>query len=411
MTLFRTITETWVGRWANLVYLFGIPASAAVGGSLISFFVGSALIWNIAGLASGRIQVPRDRHLLIYTSVLFAFFAVRFVSVFLGDDPSFNPLSALKPISFLAFLPMAAALLHAPVRRQLDVFACGAATGAVLGALLALFQVYALDMPRAEGGAGNAGPFALIMAVSGGISLILAASRDKADQLLGIAGWLCGIVGALLSGSKGILPALAVNAVIGAAYLWHLKSPLISLKTGAAAALCLVVAGLVASPVINWRIVQFKDDISNLEKGRLVRSAGARYVMWQEGLAIVPEALIFGHGYNLRSKAAEPEIIKRTGSGPGSHLHNSFITDLVGNGIAGLLSHLAVLVAPFWLLRPFKHEADYLKARAMTVIVVASYVTADLTNLTFGHDIMDSWFVFFVCATMSALPKTAGRSP
>ena len=411
MTLFRTINETWIGRWANLLCLFGIPASAAVAGSLISFIVGFALIWNIAGLADGRMRMPRDRHLLIYAGVLFAYFAVRAVSVFFGDDPSFNTLSALKPIGFLAFLPMTAALLHAPVRGQLNVFARGAATGAILGALLALFQIYALDMARAEGGAGNAGPFALIMAVSGGISLILAARRDKADQLLGIAGWLCSIVGVLLSGSKGILPALAVNALIGAAYLWHAKSPLFSLKTGAAAALCIMAAGWVASPVINWRIVQMKDDISNVEKGRLVRSAGARYVMWEEGLAIVPEAPIFGHGYNMRSKAAETAIIKRTGSGPGSHLHNSFVTDLVGNGIAGLLSHLAVLIAPFWLLRAFKHEADYLKARAMTAIAVVSYAITDLTNLTLGHDIMDSWLIFFMCSTMSAMRKATGRSP
>lgn len=405
----QSIDRQWVGRDANRAVLFAMPMLAAAFGSAASILLFACLVWNAAGLAMGRIRLPGDRLLLAATAILLAYFGLRFVSVFAGQSPDFNTLQAFKHLAFFAFLPVVAALLHAPVDDPLAVYLRGAATGAILGAAEGLAQIYLLGFARAEGLSGNSGPYATIMVLSGGLSAGLAALPSRRDKWLGLAGLAGGLAGVLLAGSKGMLPAMLAVSVMAFAFLKRRGAVQADRRMIAFGAAALVLMIAISLPVLNWRLTQLKDDIANIEKGRLVRSIGARLVMWEEGLAAFRLKPLFGHGYNMRSEVVREAVTRRTGAPPGTHLHNSYITDLTGNGLAGLFTHIAVLAAPFLLLGGARRHPDAGLARFAAAIAVSTYVVADLSALTFGHDILDAWFVFFLCLLASLVP--AGNPP
>ncbi len=75
-----------------------------------------------------------------------------------------------------------------------------------------------------------------------------------------------------------------------------------------------------------------------------------------------------------------------------SHLHNGYLTDLVASGILGLLSLLAVLLAPlflFWNARPVVFGG--------VLAVVLGYVFYGATNLLFYHDVVTLLFLSLMC--------------
>jgi len=397
MSLIAGVRTQWVGTHANAACLFALPFLAAAGGSASSILFFGCFIWNVAGLSLGKLKLPGERMVIWVAAVLFAYAALRGLSVFLSARPDFRTDNAIKPLAFIAFLPIVSALIHAPVANAVTLFQRGAATGAILGALQALIQIYGFAMARAEGFAGNPGPFSTVMILSGGIAATLAVSSRPRDRVLCYAGMAAGLVAAFLAGSKGVLPAVVAVGILSGAYLVREGALTLRLRTILAGAFAVALAVLVAMPVLNWRLTQLADDAANMEKGRMTRSIGSRLVMWEEGFSAFLEKPLFGHGYNLRTEAVRVAVENRTGSAPGSHLHNGFITDLVGNGLAGLITHLGALIAPFLLLRGARDRPATRLVRQMSIVVCATYLIADMSNLTFGHDILDSWYIFFLC--------------
>jgi O-antigen ligase len=392
------IRGQWVGVAANRAFLFGIPILAPLFGASISFMVVGAIAWNCSGILLGKMKWPPSRSLTIYGLILFCYYGIRAISVFTGGHSDYNSFDALKSFQLLAFVPMAAALLHAQVKNSMLWVFRGASVGATIAFIVAFIQIYGFGFSRAEAGAGNPGPFSLIMVVSAGLSLLLASSNDRVDRRLAFLGWACGVGGVFLSGTKGAVPALIVSSAIAFEYLFRNRFLVFSIrKTIAACVAILIVSGL-AVPVIKWRVVQLKDDFTAMSNGTFNRSTGIRLVMWQEGLKAFVAAPIFGHGYNMRSKIVENAMIERTGRTAGSHLHNSYITDLAGNGITGLLSRLLVLAVPFFLFGKRGNPPEVTQLRYVMTILISSYIIFDITSLTFGHDILDSYFVFLMAA-------------
>lgn len=401
MTGMDSIWREWVGARANLAVLFALPLLAAAAGSSASVLFFGCLLWNLAGLALGKLKLPQEPMVLWTASVLFAYAALRFASVFLSDLPDVRTLDAFKPLAFLAFLPIVCALTHAPVKNALTWFLRGAAIGAIVAAATALLQIYGLSMDRAEGLAGNPGPFATLMVLSGGMSAGLVASAAARDRLLGMVGSAASLLAAMLAGSKGIFPGIVVVAALSLVFLVQEEKIRLRLRTAVISIAVIAATTLVSLPVVNWRFVQLQDDIASMEKGQLIRSIGSRLVMWEEGFGAFLEKPVFGHGYNLRAEVVREEVTKRTGDEPGSHLHNGFVTDLTGNGVAGLATHLAVLFSPFLLMRGRDISPDTRIQRHAAAVVVLTYAITDITNLTFGHDILDCWFVFFLAVIAS----------
>lgn len=401
MSLLRSVLNQWVGHRANAAVLFALPFLAGAGGSLSSILFFGCVLWNVPGLMLGRLSLPRQGWALTSGVILFAFFAARAVSVPLSAAPGTHPLDSFKLLAFLGFLPILAALAHAPIANALPLFLRGAAAGAICGAFQAVVQVYFLGFSRAEGLAGNSGPFSTLMAISGGLSALLAAWPGALNRNLALAGALSGMASVLLAGSKGLIPAIPVLFFIVAHFHVRLTQFRPTLKGMFAFAGALALCALLALPVLNWRLVQFRDDLANMNKGQFTRSIGSRLIMWEEGLSAFAEKPLFGHGYNLRSEAVREAVSRRTGAAPGTHLHNAFITDLVGNGLVGLVTHLAVMAVPFLLIRSVPPGRTSSAARHAAAMVVVVYVTTDLSGLTFGHDILDCWYVFFLCLLAS----------
>lgn len=145
----------WVGTHANAACLFALPFLAAAGGSASSILFFGCLVWNVVGLSLGKLKLPGERMVLWVAAILFAYAALRGFSVFLSARPDYRTDNVIKPLAFIAFLPIVSALIHAPVANAVTLFQRGAAAGAILGALQALVQIYVLAMDRAEGFSGN----------------------------------------------------------------------------------------------------------------------------------------------------------------------------------------------------------------------------------------------------------------
>lgn len=123
------------------------------------------------------------------------------------------------------------------------------------------------------------------------------------------------------------------------------------------------------------------------------RSIGTRMQLFGAGLEAWMARPVFGHGVSDRLNAAVP-YLKQDVVGNFSHLHNAFLTHLVGGGVVGLGLLLLMLVAPFLANDSCRKSTGGLSkdSRYFAWVVFLSLSGIGLSNLILNQDVSSHLF-------------------
>jgi O-antigen ligase len=252
---------------------------------------------------------------------------------------------------------------------------------------------------RAEGGAGNALPFALICALFSVLALLNLLSEVKWRKIVGFIGFVAGFVCLLLSQSRGMLPATVLAIALFAMFFPATIKPWLNIK----GALILAVVAV----IIVWFGISSADRIRDTIAYMTSENATAtdtsysvRMDLWKYGLELVQQNPVFGYGVQNRRVLIEQTGLQFT------HFHNGFLTAMVDSGIVGFLSLVALLCAPLLAAINATRDDFYRQRLFVAIVLTATYVVGGMTNFIFGHDIYDSIFLWSALVIFVTLPVT-----
>jgi len=214
----------------------------------------------------------------------------------------------------------------------------------------------------------------------------------RAWLLLMSTGAIMGIVGSLLSGSRGGWVGIPlVLLVFYRAYADQLRK-----KTQALIALALLVAavGVYLAPGLNvqQRIHEIYTDIQTyIVQSNPHTSLGARFEMWQGAVELIKQRPLTGWGETGYTPALEQvvqagtvhDIVLRFG-----HPHNEILNHLTKHGVIGLLSLLLLYALPFKLFgRGLQHPDLSQRAVAVAgVLLAVTYIDFGLSQAFLSHN-------------------------
>lgn len=370
------------------VFLFSALALIVASGfslGAVMLVLGSALLLH----KRPRLALEKADRALVATLLLY--FAVNAaINVFHGA-----PLREYDaPLRFLLAVPALLLLLAYPP--QAAALWAGLAAGAVGAGGLAIWQRLALHAERSDGST-NAIQYGNISIVLGilclaGLAWALARPRKAGWTVLLALGAVCGVLGAVLSGSRGSWIALPFCVLILAIHYGgthgkrYVLAGLLALSALAALLYALPQSGVRERGELAVREVQ-----DFIRTGNADTSVGARLEMWRSGLAMVSAHPWLGwgkQGYMEHKLALIGEGKIAPAIGAHTHLHNEYLDALLKRGAAGLLATLALFLVPltlFW--RALKHSQRNAQPYALGgVLLYVSYLLFGLTQAFLTHN-------------------------
>ena len=381
-------------------------------GSLVSFVFNGGALASLALIAAGKRRFNIDRPMIWLTVAIYAYCAANIMASIVNnalvrDAPHLIPLVTFLffPISYSTWSITQKATLARTIVLS-SMAACFVAL------LMAVIQQYWIGV-RAEGGAGNPIVFAtvvclaVVVCVAGALSGI-----ERARNPLFYAA-LAGTIAIIYSGSRIVWLALLI-AGIAVLLINHQR---LRGRNAVRVLLLLTAVGVViaafGSQAISGRVDFLRSDWDALgTHDNYDTSLGIRVALWDIGLKAFHDMPVFGHGVGasqlLIKQGFHDQFAMDTGF---NHFHNGFLTALVQAGILGAAALAAIFVfAAGNAVRVLQDSRDPVErfGATMIVIVVITYLTAGMTGILIGHDILDSvLMVFLVCGTYLASGRQA----
>jgi len=391
----RHLTPQQINIYFSVLCFFFPP----VLGSTVSFVFNGGGLWSVLLLAMKRRRFNIDRPMLAMTVAIYAYCAAYLLASIANNALKADAPHLAALITFL-FFPISYSTWSITEKVALARVVVLASMAACFGAfILAVVQYYWLGM-RAEGGAGNAIPFATVTCL--GVMMCLAgwlSGIERAKGLL-IPAAVAGTIAILYSGTRIIWVAIPIAGIavllinrrrLGGANVGRM------LLISAAIALVLAIAGF---HIISERADFLLSDWDALTKGDHATAVGLRVALWQIGLDAFRDAPIFGHGIAASQALMKQGFREQFGINIGfSHFHNGFLTALVQAGLLGAITLAAIfVVAARNAARVLRLSSDPVERFGATMIVVTVivYLTAGMTGILLGHDILDSTFMVFL---------------
>lgn len=360
-----------------LVTLFGV--------SLSSFtFVIAALFF----LKDGRAALARHWHDIRWVLLAFLFnFLFALACLLLRSDTHLSMLE--KPVRML--FAATALMLVLAVKPERKALWWGVIAGALAGLVLVGYQRMELSLDR-PGGLINAITFGDLSLCMGLIAMAAAIDlRSTHRALWPSLGALAGLVGSIMTGTRGGWLALAL-----AAFLFIKYSHLLSSRR--VRALVVLSFALVAATYfvpetgVHERVAQGVRDVRTyFAGGSAFSNVGIRLELWKGASMLIAEHPLIGTGPDAYRDALrayveqgklDPVVL------PMPHLHNDALQALVTGGVLGFLAWLGILVAPFMFfarslgLHAHASRAQFALALA-GMLVVVSYFSFGLTEVIF----------------------------
>ena len=398
------------GGDAGLATMALAAAAVAAGGfplvgSVASLCTGAAGLTAFVLVLSGKLPLFQHPAMRLLSAVIIVYVAAGFVSYALHPQDHANLEQALMRCAFLWFLPLASLFASLSARTLLETIETGAAAGAMATLAYVGFELLVLRHGRAWGGAGNPGPFATVLAVQFSLC-ILALFRDgERNRLLFAAGALAAVLCILASGMRTVLPVLLlVPAIelINSWRPWRVETRTVSSIQPAGGKrliwfvllLLLAVAAVAASD----RVWNLQHEFNQAMQGQLAgNSLGQRMAIWQFAVERLPENWLAGMGQDT----AVADLQTYTASSfdrslHTTHLHNILLTALFRGGVVDFAATLMFLFAPLVVI--IRHRAFNGEGMRLFVYLWLVYFLMAMTNLAFGHDVLDHHFIAMLAA-------------
>ncbi|AZO48369.1 MAG: O-antigen ligase family protein [Mesorhizobium sp.] len=395
LSIKRHLTPAQINVYFSIFCFFCPP----VLGSAVSFvFIGGGL-WSGVLLALKRRRFNFDPPMLAITVAIYVYCAAYLLASAVNNALGADAPHLVALVTFLLF-PISYSTWSITAKATLARIVVVASMAACFGALvLAVVQYYWLGM-RAEGGAGNAIPFATVTCL--GVMMCMAGALSGIERAKGllIPAVLAGIIAILYSGTRIIWVAIPVSGI--AVLLINrrrLEQASLARLLLIAAVMSLVIA-ILGFHIVSERADFLFSDWDALAKGDHATPTGLRVALWQIGLGAFRDAPIFGHGIAASQALMKQGFHDQFGMAMGfSHFHNGFLTALVQAGLAGAITLAAIFAVAAWnAAKVLRVSADPIErfGATMVAVTVIVYLIGGMTGILLGHDILDSTFMVFV---------------
>lgn len=384
----------------NAVFLLG--ALAGIGGSIVTILLAASAVWAIVRLAFRSIPYRLARSDLVFLLAATAYVAANALLSLARDPMAFMSRDLLPIGVFLAGWLIIPRLRLSDSEPLIGFLALGAAFSALLALPLAIWQALYLHM-RAEGGAGNALPFALICCVFGLLSLVNTLDEKPWRKALGWAGFVGGVACLMLSQSKGLLPVAMFGFAAFLAIFPRVLRGCLSRKGLAAIAIAISVLFVSAVPFHERLQSAFAYFTSAKAHESDKGSYDAREALWRHAGTLIAEHPITGYGVqNRRALIADAGF-------PYTHFHNGFLTSLVDTGAIGFLILCGLLLSPLVTALRAARGEWYRQRIFIALALFGTYAIGGMTNLIFWQDIYDSVFLWIAIIVSASVPVSAGN--
>ena len=382
-------TTAWITRpFVAATLLMGPVLGSAVSAAMV---LAAAL--GVFQYMNDNFRITKSGPMRLICFFMLIWFAAGILSVLLhggGRSAWFEIVENLPFLGFIIFVSGMDLSDKTDIRR---VIHAASPVAAFITLAVAAVQVQ-IGPNRAEGMAGNAGPFAALCLIQYGLCLLTAIETEGRARLLGIAGAMAAGACVALSGMRGLWPCLfVIPAALAVLHRDDLR--LFSRRVFLAAALIVMAVFVAGQGSIERRIGRLGSDIEALQTGAgEITSLSQHLLIWQAGWSLFREAPMAGHGLgrNRQLMAARTREIGSEEIGF-SHFHNTILTEGVQTGVIGVAALLAMFFAPLFLA--LRHAAGDSGRHGLAVICVTTiiYAFSGATGIMFGHDLMDAVWI------------------
>nr|WP_258052366.1 O-antigen ligase [Mesorhizobium sp. INR15] len=368
---------------------------------MVSFVFNGGGLWSVLLIALRKRRLNFDRPMIALTGAIFAYCGANLLASIVNGSIARDAPHLIPLITFLLF-PFSYSTWSISRKATLVRTIVLSSAGACFGALmLAIVQYHWLGMERAEGGAGNAIVFATVAGLAVMVCVAGALANLEQARTLLVCAALAGTIAIVYSGTRIIWLALVITVVV--VFLIDRQR----LKGGNAAGLLLLLAttGVVIAvfgfQIISGRIEFLRSDWDALvAHGDHTTALGLRVALWDIGLKAFRDMPLFGHGTGASKFLIVQGFRDQFAMDQGfSHFHNGFLTALVQAGILGAVALAAIfVVAASNAAKVLRTSSDSIErfGATMIVIVVIIYLTAGMTGILVGHDILDTTLMVFL---------------
>jgi O-antigen ligase len=351
-----------------------------------------AILGGVAVLARRRLpDLPRPVKL---SALAFAsFFAAELLSGIVHWNGWVTLGEIGENIAFLGLIPCY--MLIVTPRDRLLTGIVRAAPWCALGAFaIAAFQQFALDF-RPQAGAGNAGVFAVTVAIVFSFTLAnLFTERRPAWFAIALIGVLAAAATLILSGTRALWPCLVIFPLVlwfTAGWNGKVGTPWRTLALGFVA---IAIAATALAGTLGDAYRGAASDIEAAHKGNYQTRLGKRFVIWQVGMEAVRERPILGHGLDAPRRIMEERTPAIAGKPIAfSHFHNVVLNEMIRAGVVGTAALAGMLIIPLFLTAGARKDRTAMLGFGLLICFQAAFLLSGMVNIMLDHDIMDSQFL------------------
>lgn len=369
-------------------------------------------LWSVLLVAFRKRRFNVDPAMMALTIAIYAYCATNLVASLVNGAIARDALRLVPLVTFVLF-PISYSTWSITQKTTLvRVIVLSSMAACFAALLLAVIQQYGLGM-RAKGGAGNAIVFAEVLCLAVMVCVAAALSGMERHRNVLICAALGGTIAIVYSGTRIIWLSLLLTGIAVLA----INQQRLRGRNAVRLLLLLSAVGVVVAAVgfqtISGRVDFLRADWDGLgAQGNYSTSLGFRVALWDIGLKAFRETPWFGHGVGATQSLIRRGFRDQFGMDAGfNHFHNGFLTALVQAGILGAVTLAAIfVVAARNAAQVLRNSADPIErfGATMIVIVVITYLTAGMTGILVGHDILDSvLMVFLVSGTYLASGRQA----
>jgi O-antigen ligase len=376
----------------NLIAIFLMGALPAVAGSAISVILSVSVLWALISLATRRFEFKMTQSDRLLAWSMTAFVAAILFTGLIAENPT-KALRSVWLIPFLAPWVMIPRMRAAPTSGYLTIYFLGAAVGTIAALVAATIEMW-MGASRPEAGAGNAAILSMMFLFLTGCAGLAITDTRPLRRWLALAGVLAGVLGVVVSQTRGVFIALPLTALLLLIYApkaWFsiLLRP-VSLGLFAA---CAAILAATWTSVAN-RIAETIHELTQVADSGHSANIGERLYLYEASYQAILNSPIWGYGIQNRMTSIIPYYDGDRAAGF-SHPHNGFLASALDGGLIALSALVAMLAMPIIIAaRAPRDDANYRQRLFMALILVSSYVVVGQTQIMFKHDIMDAFFIF-----------------
>jgi O-antigen ligase len=381
---------------ASGILILSFPALLIIvpdGGAIVLLLL---LLLSFVGLAQNKNQLPLNSNEIWLLAAVSIYFTINLFNFWLFD----SRLATLDNTSrFLLLLPVY--FFIRKTNLSVKYVTLGILSGAVACFVIASYQTFYLDIPRAYG-LQNAVPF-------GGLSITLALMclfaaltiEGQRGKVWMYSGFLLACIASILSGTRGAWLALPVGLI--AILLLNPKKWTVKARVaGSLVALSIFILSYTI-PLIQYRVdASILNLVAYFTEADPSTSLGLRLKTWWAAIIGFSENPILGIGegnfHTFLRQLAESGRIDPLLTTRIAHVHNEFLSAMLHKGVLGLISTLLLFLLPLvTFYKQFKRQHGEKKVLlALGIMLIVGSMTTALSDVFFGHHIQTLFYVTYI---------------